>query len=73
MHRLLRRCLGKLLAQILDFGLELDILVTELIYRVFELAILAAEGYDFTIHCGEVLDEAFVLRGEDIDGVLHRL
>ena len=42
---------GDLLAEILDFGFQLDVFTAELIYGVFEFAILLAEGDDLIIHC----------------------
>jgi hypothetical protein len=49
----------------------LSILLAKLVNGGLEFSVLSAEGYDLTIHCGWVLDKAFVLQTENIDGILH--
>ena len=39
MHRRLRRCVGDLFAEVLDFDLELGVFTAELIYGVLEFSV----------------------------------
>lgn len=60
-------------AEVADFILQLGVFTAELIYGVFQLAVLFTESHYLTIDICQVLDEAFILHGEDAYGVLHTL
>ena len=70
---MLRRCLSYPGAEISDLFFQLNVLLAELVNRVFQFAVLFAEGYYLTVHCCQVLDEALVFHREYIDGLLHVL
>ena len=57
---------GYLLAEILDFGFELGVFSAEVVNRELEFGILTAEGDDFIVNLGEVIEEALVVTGEHL-------
>ena len=65
---MLRRCLGQLLAQILDFGFELGVFPAELVYGELELGVLLAEFEDFIVDFTKVLQEFLIVSCEHDKG-----
>ena len=57
---------GYLLAQILDFGFELGVFTAEVVNGELEFGILTAQGDDFIIYLGKVIQKLLVVTSEHL-------